>query len=430
MPDLVGRVSRAGIRCHPVTVGLLVSLLPVILLVVDVLTPPAIRFGSLMVAAPALAAVFCTPVGVLIVIAVTLPCVWMADVVGQQLGVSYFVPVQIATIVLVSAAALAASAARLRKERQLARSRWVAEVTQRVLLHPLPHRVGRFDVASLYLAADEEAAIGGDLYAFARGGTSARILLGDAQGKGLASLEMVSCVLNTFRQSVRRGNTVPELVHELEAAFRQDIQELSAAAAGGSPPLNGPFEEEAFVTAVVLDLPDTGPLRLANLGHPPPLLVHEGNVTVLDPTVAVPPLGLGDLIRGEVPLDTVDFPPGATLLLYTDGVSEARGPDGVFYPLEDRLTRWTALAPDALLAAVHDDLREYVGARLTDDVAMVAVRRPPSPVRSSSRAEGLADVRRTNRPDRPARRVSRFRRRAPSAATPRGPSAAASPAGP
>lgn len=395
MPDLVGRVSRAGIWRHPVTVGLLVSLLPVILLVVDVLTPPVIRFGSLMVAAPALAAVFCTPVGVLIVIAVTLPCVWVADVVGRQLGGSYFVPVQIATIVLVSAAALAASAVRLHKERQLAQSRWVAEVTQRVLLHPLPHRVGRFDVASLYLAADEEAAIGGDLYAFARGGTSARILLGDVQGKGLASLEMVSCVLNTFRQSVRQGHTVPEVVHELETAFRHDIQELSAAAAG-SRPLNGPFEEEAFVTAVVLDLPDTGPLRLANLGHPPPLLAHEGNVTVLYPTVAVPPLGLGDLIRGEVPVDTVDFPPGATLLLYTDGVTEARGPDGAFYPLEDRLTRWTALAPDALLAAVHDDLREYVGARLTDDVAMVAVQRPPSPVRPSSRAEGPADVRRTS----------------------------------
>lgn len=394
MPDLVGRMSRAGIWRHPATVGLLVSLYPVVLLVVDVLTPTVIRFGSLMVAAPALAAVFCTPVGVLIVIAVTLPCVWVADVVGEQLGVSYFVPVQISTIVVVSAAALAASAVRMRKERQLAQSRWVAEVTQRVLLHPLPHRVGRFDVASLYLAADEEAAIGGDLYAFARSGTSARILLGDAQGKGLASLEVVSCVLNTFRQSVRQGDSVPEVVHELEAAFRQDIQELSAAAAGGWP-LNGPFEEEAFVTAVVLDLPDTGPLQMANLGHPPPLLVHEGKATALDPTVTVPPLGLGDLIRGEAPVDTVDLPPGATLLLYTDGVTEARGPDGAFYPLEERLTRWTALPPDALLAAVHDDLREYVGARLTDDVAMVAVQRPPSPARSGSSAERLADARGT-----------------------------------
>ncbi|MDF3303106.1 PP2C family protein-serine/threonine phosphatase [Streptomyces tropicalis] len=413
MRDVIDRLSRAAVWRRPATLVALLSLFPVILLMVDLVTPPYIRFGPLMVAAPALAAVFCTPAGVLVVSAVTLPCVILASLVNQVLDQANF-PVQLISIALISAAAAAASAVRGRRERQLARSRWVAEVTQRVLLHPLPPRVGPYDLASLYLAADEEAAIGGDLYAAARQGTRARVLLGDVQGKGLASLELVSCVLNGFRQSVRHDNGLAELVRELEATFREELRELSAAADAtscaegflGDPGLpcgkpgracrdqerphpdgvltesDRPCGEESFVTAVVLELPDEGPMRVANLGHPPPLLLHEGKVTALEPAVTVPPLGLGDLADGDVVVEDADFPPGATLLLYTDGVTEARDPSGDFYPLAARVRPWTSLPPSALLAAVHADLRQYAGARLADDVAMVAVRRAPAPVPS------------------------------------------------
>ncbi|MFF8944682.1 PP2C family protein-serine/threonine phosphatase [Streptomyces sp. NPDC014864] len=413
MRDVIGRLAGARVWRHPATVTVALSLLPVILLVVDMLTPEDVRFGALMVAAPALAAVFCSPTGVLVVIAVTLPCVVGASAANDILDRANF-PVQLGTITLISVAALAASAVRMRRERELARSRWVAQVTQRVLLRPLPCRLGPFDLASLYLAADEEAAIGGDLYAVARCGSSARILLGDVQGKGLAALQMVSYVLNDFRHSVRHGSPLPDVVRELETSFREEMRELCEAAdtapgpgtardadkvagvpygtdvvigagvpydADAIPGAGSPPGEESFVTAVVVELPDDGPMRLANLGHPPPLLLHDGTVRALEPKVPVPPLGLADLNGGDVVVEEADFPPGATLLLYTDGVTEARGPSGDFYPLADRLRRWTALPPDALLTAVHADLRRYVGgARLADDVAMVAVRRSPAAV--------------------------------------------------
>ncbi|MGV9252282.1 PP2C family protein-serine/threonine phosphatase [Streptomyces sp. NPDC003697] len=360
-------------------------LFPVLLLAADELTPPDVRLGPLMGAAPAFAAVLCCTSCVVLVCAVTLPCAVAAAEANGQLGTVNFA-VQIGAIALISAAAVAASAVRVRRERELAQSRWVAEVAQRVLLHPLPRRTGPFDLASLYMAADEEAAIGGDLYATTRNGSCARILLGDVQGKGLASLEMVSCVVNSFRQSVRHDSPLVEVVRELEATFVEDVEELSAAA-NADPRSGSPYGDEAFVTAVVLELPDDGPVRLANLGHPPPLLLHAGTVAVLEPTVPVLPLGLGVLNGQEVPVDHADLPPGATLLLYTDGVTEARGPTGAFYPLADRLERWTSLPPDALLAEVRNDLRDYVGSRLTDDVAMVAVRRSPAPVASRTRSE-------------------------------------------
>ncbi|MER6629895.1 PP2C family protein-serine/threonine phosphatase [Streptomyces sp. NPDC000987] len=348
-----------------------------LLLILDLFTPNVIRLGPLMVAAPTLAAVFCAPAGVLGVVAVTLPCVIMSSWANGLVGTPNF-PAQLGTIALISVAAVAAAAVRVRRERQLAQSRWVAEVTQRVLLHPLPRRVGSFDVASLYESADEEAAVGGDLYAIARHGNCSRLLLGDVQGKGLASLDMVSSVLNGFRHSVRHGSPLTTVVRELAAGFREDVREMSAAAEA-SPCGPGAFTEESFVTAVLCELPDEGPMRLVNLGHPEPLLLHDGKVTALEPTVPVPPLGLEDLNGGEVVVDTTDFPTGATLVLYTDGVTEARSPAGDFYPLADRLRNWTGLPPDALLAAVRADLRRHVDGPLTDDVAMVALQRTPAP---------------------------------------------------
>ncbi|MET8942959.1 PP2C family protein-serine/threonine phosphatase [Streptomyces sp. NPDC004542] len=434
---------------HPLLLTVAVALLPVLLLGVDVATPSGIRMAPMMVSAPALAAVFCAPAGVLLVIVVTLPCVVLASVANQQLGTDNF-PAQLGTITLISLAALAASAARTRKERQLARSRWVAEVTQRVLLHPLPERVGSFEVASLYQAADEEAAIGGDLYAVAHHGERTHVLLGDVQGKGLASLEMVSCVLNSFRRSARHRSPLTEMVRELSAAFGEEIRDLSAVARTGSCS-GSQYGEESFATAVLLDLPEDGPVRLANLGHPPPLLLLEdGTVTSLEPTVPVPPLGLEELNGGQVVVDTADVPPGATLLLYTDGVTEARNASGDFYPLAERVRSWTGLSPQELLDTVRADLRAYVGGpRLSDDVAMVAVRRVPARVPAEAHAGERADARGTAAAGRgedgdwtrrgpatlwrraPRRTpLSRRRRTAPAAATPPVPSAAASPAGP
>ncbi|MBT3152879.1 serine/threonine-protein phosphatase [Streptomyces sp. CHD11] len=372
-------------------------MLPLLLLLVDLVAGRDVRLGPLMVAGPTFAAIFCTPLCVLAVLAVALPCALVAATANQQMDTTNF-PVQLSTLLLISAGSVAASAVRVRGERRLAASRWVAEVTQRVLLHPLPRRTGPFGVASLYLAADEEAAVGGDLYALVRSGHTTRVLIGDVQGKGLASLEIVGCVLNGFRWTARHDVPLLKTAGEIEAALRQEVREQSAVTGPGNGPV-GRFTAESFVTAVVVELSDDGRVCLVNLGHPPPLLLHRGTVTALAPTAPAPPLGLGDLTADGPVVDTASMPPGSTLLLYTDGVTEARDGSGAFYPLAERVRHWTEKEPEALLSTLHADLRRYSGTRLEDDVAMVALRRPLAGSADGQRpARGIED-----RPDDPVR---------------------------
>ncbi|MFI9604101.1 PP2C family protein-serine/threonine phosphatase [Streptomyces sp. NPDC052043] len=373
---------------HPRLIAGGLMLLPVVLLLVDKVIGAGIRLAPLTVGAPALAAAFCSPSGVLAVTTVTVACVVLSAKVNLLVGWTNFY-VQLTTLVLISLGAVGASWIRGRRESELARTRAIAEVTQRVLLKPLPPRLGGLALASVYLAADEDAAVGGDLYAVADLGGCVRILVGDAHGKGLAALETASYVLSAFRRSLRRRGPLSAMVADLEEDFRTDLRDAVAArpdAPGTS------FALEEFVTAVVLEIPESGdgPTLVANLGHPPPLLIDGERVVALDPTSPAPPLGLGDLGRAHPHVDEVDFPSGATLLLYTDGVIEARDRYGDFYPLAERLPGWTRLRPQALVEAIHSDLRRYVGRGLGDDVTMVAVRRerPPQDLPSPSGLPG------------------------------------------
>ncbi|MFE4413049.1 PP2C family protein-serine/threonine phosphatase [Streptomyces sp. NPDC056821] len=358
---------------HPRLIAGALMLLPVVLLVVDKALGSGFRLAPLTVGAPALAAAFCSPAGVLAVTMVTIVCVVFSAKVHLLVGWTNFY-VQFTTLVLISLGAVGASWIRVRRENELARTRAVAEVTQRVLLKPLPPRLGDLALASVYLAADEDAAVGGDLYAVADVGGRVRILIGDAHGKGLAALETASYVLSAFRRSLRRRGPLCAMVADLEEDFRKDLWD-AAAAQPDTPGTSLALEE--FVTAVVLEIPESGagPTFMVNLGHPPPLLIDGGRVVALDPASPAPPLGLGDLGRDHPHVDEVDFPAGATLLLYTDGVIEARNRSGDFYPLAERLPGWTRLRPQALVEAIHSDLRRHVGRGLGDDVTLVAVHR-------------------------------------------------------
>ncbi|WP_345942333.1 PP2C family protein-serine/threonine phosphatase [Streptomyces sp. SID2888] len=358
-------------RPRLITGGLL--LLPVALLMADKLSGQGIRLAPLMVAAPALAAVFCSPAGVLAVTLVTVPCVVLTAKVNLVVGWANFYA-QLGALLLISLGAVGASRIRERRENQLAHTRAVAEVTQRVLLKPLPPQLGDLSLASVYVAADEEASVGGDVFGVADLGGQVRILIGDAHGKGLAALETASYVVSAFRRAVRRRCSLCAMVTDLEEDFTDDLR---ASSVDRREDAGRYLALEEFVTAVILEVPDKcdGPMLMVNLGHPPPLLIDGGRVVPLEPTAPAPPLGLGDLGCDGPRADTVDFPPGATVLLYTDGVIEARNRAGDFYPLADRLPTWAQLPPQALIEAVHTDLRRHVGRRLGDDVALVAIHR-------------------------------------------------------
>ncbi|MER8073459.1 PP2C family protein-serine/threonine phosphatase [Streptomyces sp. NPDC094034] len=356
-----------------------------VLLSIELLTNTDIRIGGLMVAVPALSATFLPPGQVLFVVLLTLPSVYLAAINNHTLDTKPF-PVSFATVVLISIASVVTATVRQRRERELAQSRWAAAVMQDLLLRPLPCRLGPLSISSVYIAAQEEANIGGDVYAAAVTARSVRLMVGDVEGKGLGAVEAAGYLLSAFRQAARNGTTLAELPDVLDRRLRDefvDAQATSGDALDGDA-LDGDALDsvsrrrvmEGFVTAVIVEFREgEDVVRIANRGHPPPLLIRQGDVLPLDPIEFAPPLGLGDLRADEHHVDTYELAVGDRLLLYTDGVIEARDAAGHFYPLADRVARWTDRDSAEMIDAIRSDLLRHVGARPTDDVAMVAVQR-------------------------------------------------------
>ncbi|WP_308405324.1 PP2C family protein-serine/threonine phosphatase [Streptomyces rugosispiralis] len=327
-------------------------------------TPAGVRLSPLLIAAPALTASFAGPLltsGIGVVAA------------GAQMGINVWQHrlttssrlFEVLTLILVSALIVLFRGALDRHGRELSQVRVVAEVAQRVLLRPLPERIGPLRVASVYLAAEPGAEIGGDLYAAAHTVHGTRLIIGDVRGSGLTAVADASLVLGAFRAIVHWPVPLPELVAQLDATVSAERAEPTDPGAG-----------ESFVTATVLEIPDDQPvIRMVNCGHPPPLLLCDATVKELEGRAPALPLGLGDLTVGRYRAEDYPFGPGDLLLLYTDGVIEARDTAGTFYPLIDRLHTWADKGPQRLVEYLRHDLLTHIGRHQGDDVALVALER-------------------------------------------------------
>ncbi|MET7287070.1 PP2C family protein-serine/threonine phosphatase [Streptomyces sp. NPDC005573] len=269
---------------------------------------------------------------------------------------------------LVGALGTVIAAHRTRRERTLADVRFVAEVAQRVLLKPVPHRLGDLALESLYLAAAAEARIGGDLYEAVLTRYGVRLVIGDVRGKGLLAVETAGAILAAFREAAHDEAELPGLADRVERSMSRRAAQLG-----------GTETAERFVTAVFVEMPPGDHVvRVVNCGHPPPLRIRPGDVRELDRGRSGPPLNLGMLVPEPFRADTYSFHPGDELLLYTDGVTETRDAGGTFYPLAERLACWGPLGPRRLLDRLHRDLLVYSGDRLQDDTAALAARRLPA----------------------------------------------------
>ncbi|GGU93525.1 PP2C family protein-serine/threonine phosphatase [Kitasatospora aureofaciens] len=337
--------------------------------VVDVLAPPHIHLGPLLVAAPAITVAFAGARVTALMGALAVAAQMLIGVLREGLSAGN-IQAQIAALVVVSAVCVGICVLRDRRERQLHRVRSVAEAAQSVLLQPLPDRAGPLRIAGLYIPAEEEADLGGDLYAAARTDHhSTRLLIGDVRGNGLASINNSALLLGAFRAAAHRQATLPRLAIHLDAAFRWDTSQWRSPSEQDT--------DEDFATAILLDIPDHDPVvHLINCGHPPPLLLRGTRVTPLTPRASHLPIGLGCAF-GITAYDVQTFPfeVGDLLILYTDGVIEARNTDGLFYPFTERAPMWAKDDPGELLRALHDDLLAHVHGHLDDDAAAVAISR-------------------------------------------------------
>ncbi|MFJ2649141.1 PP2C family protein-serine/threonine phosphatase [Streptomyces sp. NPDC087420] len=338
--------------------------------VADFLSPTTTHLGPLLALGPALAAAFAGPRLTALVGVVALGAQELVDGLDRRLGTTNHLA-QLITLAILSALMVATSYVRERRAQQLTRTQSVAEAAQRVLLRPPPHRIGPLRIACLYLAAENEAQIGGDLFAAARGADPCtRVVVGDVRGKGLASIGEASVVLGAFREGAQRCSNLPELATTLEESVYRDIEEVADVEADIG---------EHFITALVLEIPDQEPFaEMINCGHPPPLLIHRSHVGAIDPGNSTPPLGVSGIPLAGRRMDTFAFEAGDIMLLYTDGAIEARSPSGEFYPLAERLRSFAGATPEVLLREIHRDLVKHVGEEPGDDVALLAIERLPA----------------------------------------------------
>lgn len=350
--------------------------------VVDPFVPPTIHLAPVLAVAPAVTATFASPrrtaaIGVLAVTALAVAAIERSALTTEN------VIVQMVSLVLLSVLLVFFCYLRDRRERELVRVRSVSEATQRVVLRPLPERAGPVSVASAYHTAEADTYIGGDFYALARTADSTRLIIGDVRGKGLTSISETAIMLESFRAAARQQLPLPEMVSYMDSSARWGLAEFSRAEADVA---------ERFVTLAVVDIPDNDPLvRLILCGHPPPLLLHRGAATALTVSQPAPPLGLGALAAGSYAPQAFHFARGDVLLLYTDGLTEARDERGAFYPLAQRAAAWACCSPARLVRNVEADLRGYISGPLGDDMAMIAVRREGPAGRGRAKAAGPGD---------------------------------------
>jgi serine phosphatase RsbU (regulator of sigma subunit) len=330
-----------------------------LVVVADVLAGPQIGLLPLLSLGPALAPVSLGPARTTLtgVLAIVLS-VLVASFDG--IGFSLRAVVAVTTIVGVTAAGVLASAARQRGERELVNVRAVADVAQRVLLRQVPRRVGQVLIAMRYISAAAAARIGGDLYDVVALAGTARLIVADVQGKGLAAVQTAAVVLASFRESVYDAPDLGGIAEHIELSLEHQAP------------------EGKFVTAIIAEVDREGTeIRLLNCGHPAPLLVSGGLARLAEPVEAALPLGLAGLAAGDRKEYTVPFGSGDRMLFYTDGISEARDKAGAFYPLDRCGALLGGPDPDAALGQLYDDVLGHVGGRLHDDSAALFVMRPP-----------------------------------------------------
>jgi CheY-like chemotaxis protein len=244
-----------------------------------------------------------------------------------------------------------AVAAAVEAQRSYDEEHRIAVTLQRSLLQSRLPEVPGVQLAVRYEPAGAQTEVGGDFYELTMIDGRLLVAIGDVAGHSLHAATVMAELRHAVRAYAVEGHR-PSAVLELVNQFMRTVLPTESA------------------TVCLLSLePDTGRIRMASAGHPPPLLRVDGEVRFLTPT--------GPLLGINAPRPTEDLvfelPPGGALVLYTDGLIERRD--------ADIDVGMAALAGCA--GQVEDDLDDFCSRLLlrlaaadqADDIAVVALRR-------------------------------------------------------
>lgn len=219
--------------------------------------------------------------------------------------------------------------------------------------------------------AQPQHAGGGDIACAVSAPGAMRLLIGDVMGHGARAARTAAEMTGAFREFAACPDPLQVVAMRLHAYV--------AARDGG----------EEFVTALLVTVPmdDDAGAEIVCCGHPRPLLLRGGQATLLDEVPATPPLGLLDLAGCQARAARLCAGPGDSVLLYTDGVTDARDRSGLTYPLAERAAALSR-QDGPLLEALRADLLRHADGTLRDDATLLHLRLPlSSPRRARPPAE-------------------------------------------
>jgi hypothetical protein len=235
-------------------------------------------------------------------------------------------------------------------------------VPSELLWQLLPPRTFASERVVVTALLEPHAQVAGDAYDYSADSTTLDMAIFDGVGHDMQACLTTALAMTAVRNARRAGET--------------DLAVLASRASQLVTEQPGPLR---FVTAVLARLDaETGLLHYLLAGHPPPLLVRGGRVVK---ELAYPPqrpLGLPSAATGDQIVGEEQLEPGDRLLMYSDGVVEARDPDGKFFG-EQRLVDFTERASLAQLSAPETLRRlaaavlDYQGGRLQDDATLLMI---------------------------------------------------------
>src|SRR6266705_2502963 len=240
--------------------------------------------------------------------------------------------------------------------KQAEREHRIAETLQRSLLPDRLPKLPGILLAARYVPVGGDMGVGGDWYDVVQlPGGHVGLAIGDVAGHGLRAASTMGQVRMALRAYALEEPSPARVVRRLD----QLVSRLLGS-------------EVVTLVYLVVDL-DSGMVRFANAGHPPPLVVEAGGRACYLEHGLAPPLGCD---HPDLPAEaTFRLTPGSTLLLFTDGLVERRGASidaGL-----DRLARLAAACHDDVDALCEQLLRRMVGDDVADDIALLAVRPIP-----------------------------------------------------
>lgn len=246
--------------------------------------------------------------------------------------------------------------ARLYRERAT-----VAHNLQRSLLPPSLPIIPGFEIAARYHPVGDGSLVGGDFYdVFAMDGDRWGVVMGDVSGKGLDAASLTSMARHTVRAAARRESRPSEVLEVLnQAILDADVDERFCTIAHAWVEVNERSAKIVFSLG----------------GHPSPFLIRaNGQVE----QVGMSGSAIGMFPNPELSNNEIELSPGDAVVLYTDGVTEARSPRGAWANglLEAIIEESKGLDATGVAVMIEQAVLRFEEGQPRDDIGLLVLRMP------------------------------------------------------